>query len=255
MKAPVLYVEHQPCSRNSLTFDFCYSAKMGAELLGVKVKVFEDSYEIPGDPTNIVVGSVEKCSEWLHDHYNVPEAIDLMLFEGFLGRSIKASTMEDFLEWFRIVDKEWIKDCPTFIKPRSTIKAFTGFIPTDEFSLGVFSHGYDGPIWMQTIVDIISEYRLYVSNHKIVGMKHYSGDPLIFPDSKFIRECFEHSKTVLNLHSYTLDFGVLADGSTILVEANDGWAIGNYGLDPKEYYLFVRNRWLQMTGIRHRMDY
>jgi hypothetical protein len=39
MKKPILYVEHLPTDRKRLAFDFCYSAKMGAEQLGIDVKV------------------------------------------------------------------------------------------------------------------------------------------------------------------------------------------------------------------------
>jgi hypothetical protein len=34
-----------------------------------------------------------------------------------------------------------------------------------------------------------------------------------------------------------------------LIEINDGWAIGNYGLNPIDYFSFVKTRWLQITGV------
>ncbi|RWZ87227.1 MAG: DUF4343 domain-containing protein [Hydrotalea sp. AMD] len=229
---------------------------MGAEYMDHNVKVFEDVSTIPEDPTNILVGSVESLTEWLTKNgYPVPEAVDLLQYNQFLGRPIAESTMEDFSEWIKTVNREWINRYPTFIKPKSSIKAFTGFVPTDTLTLQVYTHGYNGPIWMQGFVSIVSEYRCYVSNNKIIGMKHYSGDCLVYPDSQFIKNCFEHSKTILDYHSYTLDFGILENGQTILIEVNDGWAIGNYGLEPLQYYLFVRDRWLQMTGIRKKMDH
>jgi hypothetical protein len=46
-----------------------------------------------------------------------------------------------------------------------------------------------------------------------------------------------------------MDFGVLEDGSTVLVECNDGWSIGNYGLCHLKYYQMLKDRWLQITGI------
>lgn len=255
MKKPILYVQCLPENKNKLAFDFCYYAKLGAEQYNISVKPFKNSLEIPGDPTNIVVGSVEMCSQWLSTNgYSIPKAIDLEPFNLLLGRSIKASTMSDFREWFKTVDKNWIAKHPTFIKPRYAIKAFTGFAPTDELTLNVFSEGYDGPIWMQEPIDIVSEYRLYVSNHKPIGMKHYSGDCLVQPSEAFIKCAFEFSKKVIDYHSYTLDFGVLTNGYTVIIEANDAWAVGNYGLEPSQYYLFVRNRWLQMTGVRTKMD-
>lgn len=247
MKKPILYVEHLPTDKKRLSFDFCYSAKMGAEQLGIDVKVFEDSDDVPGHPTNILVGSVEMLSKWLTSNsFNVPKAIPVGMFGRYYGRPVHIRTMNKAYDL--------VEQGPIFVKPATEIKAFTGFVATDATMLEVFSQNYKGEVQIQPVLDIVSEYRCYVSNNKIIGMKHYSGDPLVFPNADFIRSC----KTVgdqLDYHSYVLDFGVLDNGETILVEPNDGWAIGNYGLEPQKYYLFVRDRWLQMTGIRYRMDY
>lgn len=245
MKKPKLFVQHLPQHKKRLAFDFCYSAKMGAEQLGIKVKTFEDADDIPGDSTNIVVGSVEMCSKWLkQNEYNVPESIDLCRFIEYLGRDICYTDISD-------LDQVEFKE--VFIKPYPGIKDFTGFVVTDPKMIPLWSQNYTGMVIAQEVVDIVSEYRCYISNNKIVGMKHYLGDPLIFPTKEIILKCKDIGDT-LNYHSYTLDFGVLKDGSTILVEANDGWAIGNAGLSPYDYYLFVRNRWLQMTGVRIKME-
>ena len=242
MKKPVLYVQTLPNNKRKLAFDFCYSAMLGADQLNIKVKHFQNVFDLSNDATNIVVGSVEMCANWLEaTGRSVPKSIDISPFHEFLGRNVY------------IVDIQDIK-YPAFIKPYSQIKAFTGFVAENKLYVDVFSENYEGLVLAQDIIEIVSEYRMYVNCHKIVGMKHYSGDCLIFPNSKVIKECFERSKEILDFHSYALDFGVLDDGRTILIEANDGWAIGNYGLDPHDYYLFVRNRWLQITGIRHRME-
>jgi hypothetical protein len=244
VKKPVLYVQHLPGNRNKLAFDFCYSAKMGAELVGIKVKTFEYSSEIPSDPTNIVVGSVEACSCWLFENdFPVPEPIFPAEYIDFVGRGIGTCDIKDIPKY------------PVFIKPLNTIKAFTGFVATNEINMRVFSEGYEGWVCYQDVIELVSEYRMYISNHKILGMKHYSGDCLQFPNRNVIEQCFNRSKQLIDYHSYTLDFGVLDTGETVLIEINDGFAIGNYGLEALKYYLFCRNRWLQLTGIRKKMDY
>lgn len=246
MKKPILYVEHLPTDKKRLAFDFCYSAKMGAEQLGIDVKVFEDSDEVPGHPTNILVGSVEMLTKWLNTNgFTVPKSIPVGMFGQFYGRPVHIRSMSNAYEL--------VEQGPIFVKPDKEIKAFTGFVATSTTMLEVFSQNYQGDVQVQPVLDIVSEYRCYVSNNKIIGMKHYSGDPLVFPNAEFIKSC-KKAGDQLNYHSYVLDFGVLDDGKTILVEPNDGWAIGNYGLEPQKYYLFVRDRWLQMTGIRYRMD-
>jgi hypothetical protein len=238
MQKPVLYV--QQCDNKSLCFDFCYSAKLGAELLGIKVKPFTDIDAVPTNPENIIVGSVEVCQQWLaNGNYKIPETIDLFIFKDFLKRNIQVVDIKELT-------------FPCFIKPATEIKAFTGFCADDSKFVSLFSENYEGLVLQQDVLDIVSEYRLYVSKHesRIRGLKHYSGDCLTFPDKNFIIECHQVAQQNLKLDSYTLDFGILENGDTVLIEANDGWAIGNYGLEPEDYYLFVRNRWLQMTGLR-----
>ena len=49
--------------------------------------------------------------------------------------------------------------------------------------------------------------------------------------------------------AYGLDFGVTADGRTLLVEANDGFALGCYGLDPVIYAEMLEARWCELAGL------
>jgi len=243
MKKPVLYIQAHPTNKRQPLFDFCYSAKMGAEQCGIKVKTFQDSTEIPNEPTNIVVGSVEMCYKWLFvNQYTLPTLPNILYFGRFLGRRCFGKDSIDDIQY------------PCFIKPYNQIKAFTGFVATSKLDVDIFAEGYKGAVLVQDIIDIVSEYRLYINCQKIIGMRHYSGNCLMFPNRKFIQKCVDFSIKTLDNHSYTLDFGVLEDGSTVLIEINDGWAIGNYGLEPLDYYYFVRNRWLQLTGIRKRME-
>ena len=245
MKKPILWVEHLPTDKKRLAFDFCYSAKMGAEQVGIKVKMFENVDEVPGEPTNILVGSVEQLSKWLNTYFFQPLPISHEPFQEFLRRTVKIDNIE--------VAYELVKQTPIFVKPAFEIKAFTGFVANDVKMLEIFSENFKGKVQIQPVLDIVSEYRCYISNNKIVGMKHYMGDPLVFPNRRFIERCKTIGDT-LNYHSYVLDFGVENTGETLLVEPNDCWAIGNYGLEPLTYYYLIRNRWLQITGIRYRMD-
>ncbi|HLO94579.1 MAG TPA: ATP-grasp domain-containing protein [Burkholderiaceae bacterium] len=54
--------------------------------------------------------------------------------------------------------------------------------------------------------------------------------------------------------AYALDFGVLSTGQTVLVEANDAWALGLYGGGPApgHYVELLTARWRQLLrcGIR-----
>lgn len=52
--------------------------------------------------------------------------------------------------------------------------------------------------------------------------------------------------------AYSLDFGVTADGRTLLVEANDAFALGAYGLEPVVYARMLEDRWLELVGVEGR---
>lgn len=46
----------------------------------------------------------------------------------------------------------------------------------------------------------------------------------------------------------TLDVGVTAEKGTVLVEANDFWAISSYGLDSVVYAEMLRDRYFEIMG-------
>jgi len=48
-------------------------------------------------------------------------------------------------------------------------------------------------------------------------------------------------------NAYCLDWGVLQDGRTVLVEMNEGYAFGHYGLNPISYARMLSARWFEMT--------
>lgn len=56
--------------------------------------------------------------------------------------------------------------------------------------------------------------------------------------------------TGLAKRGYGIDFGVLDDGRTALVELNDGYALGNYGLAAEAYLALCIARWEQLVAGR-----
>ncbi|MEM8604121.1 MAG: ATP-grasp domain-containing protein, partial [Cyanobacteria bacterium P01_H01_bin.121] len=49
---------------------------------------------------------------------------------------------------------------------------------------------------------------------------------------------------------YAIDFGVLTSGQTALVEMNDGFAVGAYGIDSRNYTDMIWARWEQLLSQR-----
>lgn len=133
-----------------------------------------------------------------------------------------------------------------FVKPLpAQHKLFTGQ-PLRQFSdLLSTAHLPD-----ETLVDcaeltpFLSEHRAFVLHGEIVGLRHYKGDPLIFPDAGRLRAAVAAYRDAPA--GYALDIGVAEDGRTLLVEVNDGYAAGAYGLPPLRYAAVIEARWAEL---------
>lgn len=232
MEPKLYYRVHE----NGIPLDnFCSDAAIGATESGIAVIPFTDIKQVNKNPYNIVVTSVEESLEWLDQNI---QAIDDRWGKHFKKRREEITTIDE------------IKEYPCFIKPYKHIKAFTGLIVNNKEEAKLFTQDFKDSISCQEIVEFESEYRVYIHKDRgILGVKHYLGDPYITPDKNFVEELYRESKLNLNQNSYTLDIGIDESGNNYLIEINDGWAVGNYGLKPIDYYSFVKTRWLQLTGI------
>ncbi len=135
-----------------------------------------------------------------------------------------------------------------FVKPRYDIKGFTGALKStlgDDSDLPL-----DYPVWYSESVQFISEWRYYISGGKILGAGRYDDgdDDLPEPDIRLVESCVNKMELARGAIAYALDFGVLADRRTALVEANDGWAIGYYkgSCSYQDYARLLHARWMQL---------
>lgn len=219
-----------------IPFDnFCSDAAIGANEMGIECIPFSDIKQVNKNQYNIVVTTVEESLEWLEYNFQM---LDDRFAKEFKGRKEEITTIAE------------LKVFPCFIKPYKQIKAFTGIIVYSMEEAKLFTQDYKDSISCQEIIDFESEYRIYMhADRGMLGIKHYLGDPFISPDKNFVDELIKCSKNNLKVNSYTLDIGIDKNGKNYLIEINDGWAVGNYGLNPIDYYSFVKARWLQLTGI------
>lgn len=79
----------------------------------------------------------------------------------------------------------------------------------------------------------------------MLDCKHYWGDPLKFPSAEIIRFAIQDYASAPD--AYGIDFGVTKEGKTLLIEVNDAWTLGCYGLEAHLYAKFLLTRWAQMT--------
>ncbi len=171
----------------------------------------------------------------------------------FLGRHVWQSTIKQVKRALR----DGHLSQPIFLKPMTDTKAFTGCVlarADDLYQLG--STGGRTKVWCSAVVRLASEFRVFVLRGEIVGTKQYHGDIDNFNsrlDMNVVNACVAalearpEEKTV----AYGVDFGVVAStGETVLVEWNDGFALGSYGLDPFTYTQMLVERWKEAMTSR-----
>ncbi|MCW3128370.1 MAG: hypothetical protein JWO03_4028 [Bacteroidetes bacterium] len=144
--------------------------------------------------------------------------------------------------------KSELESFPCFVKPLEEVKLFTGFVVQSKSDLdnNFEMKDWNGMLFCSELIgNIISEWRCYILNGKVLNCSCYRGDPLFFPDREKILELmskFENSPA-----GYSLDVAVTVKGSE-LIECNDAWALGYYGGEFSDYYKMVKARWLEIIN-------
>lgn len=139
---------------------------------------------------------------------------------------------------------------PTFVKPAARRKSFTGRVcgaAGDFMYLGGASRRQ--AVWCSEIVHWRSEYRVYVIDDAVVGVDHYEGSPDVMLDMATVEAALRAYRESTRAPSACgIDFGVLSNGETALVEANDGYALGAYTIGAKPYTDLVCRRWSELLA-------
>lgn len=134
-----------------------------------------------------------------------------------------------------------------FIKPFD-IKLFTGFV-LDQMIHGSISGISDDTMVMVYDVfssPIKSEWRCYIGRDKAVDIRNYSGDMFITPNKEYLELVIDSNKLKFPT-AYTIDIGILENGDNVVIEYNDMWAIGNYGIDNYEYFSLLKSRYFEIV--------
>ncbi|MFD6400220.1 ATP-grasp domain-containing protein [Nocardia sp. NPDC060249] len=172
---------------------------------------------------------------------SIPQPDDYpTVLRGFLGRKVWASTLGEIE---RAMDGG--STPPVFVKPADRRKAFTGAVCYSEHDFAAWGNtSRRQRVWCSEVVTWVSEYRVYVTGHQIVAVDHYEGDNSVPLNMEAVRSAvtaYYRSGTAPT--AYAIDFGVLANGETTLVEANDGYALGAYDITADQYTALLMNRW------------
>jgi hypothetical protein len=227
----------------------CYTAWRGFSHLGYPLDFFEwdDLTQrcLRLDPLTLVVGGTVAVHMALRQiGSQVPSALNLPSpLLGFAGRRVWETTLGAVRQGFRLK-----QSVSVFVKPLVETKSFAGCVVADESELERLQHLADDlGVQAAEPVAFVSEWRYFVHRGAVAGLAHYRGDWSVVPDSGTVRRAVAAYSPAPA--AYSLDFGVTADGRTLLVEANDAFALGAYGLDAVAYARMLEDRWLELVGV------
>ena len=131
---------------------------------------------------------------------------------------------------------------PYFIKPTS-IKSFSGRIVNSFKDLiGVENVEL---YFTDKILNIVSEYRCFILENKVIGVKHYKGSPYYSLKESVVLDMIKDYKDCPN--AYSLDIGITKDNDFVLIECNNAYSTGNYGLSDILYAKFLRQGYIDIA--------
>ncbi len=226
------------CQRGNYTVMEKFAARMYGTVIGwIEV---DDLANWPRTDW-VPIGTVEFCRAVMaHQGINPPAPLSYPpLLQPFLKRRIWTSTAGQVRR----------SQDPVFVKPQQT-KQFTGFVwPGDEMAQNEFaSIPDDTKVWCSEVIRLQNEWRIYVCNHQILGMARYDDNDTedLPPDNSIVQKMVD-SFAAAAPAGYSLDVGINDANDTVLVEVNDGWALGLYkGFHPAQYLTLIEARWKEL---------
>lgn len=216
----------------------CLSARRGFGRLGVECVPFSDNETLESaSREDVVVAGMLVTGHALTLRDVVPPSID---YPGELGHLLGRRV------WSCVACEVSEDDLPVFVKPARE-KELDGAVVRSADDLAPFlRQGADYELLCSEVVDFVSEWRLFVCHGELVGARPYRGDVNVRPDERVVRDVVPSYRSAPA--GCAIDLGVTSDGRTLLVEVNDGFALGSYGLDDVTYALLLSARWAGLVG-------
>ena len=222
-------------------YDILVNRNIPITLIGKKQII---NRRLPLDTTTFIVGGIDVIQSALKqlgiEPPHVPSYPDCLNIS--LNRKIWISTLED-------VKSGLLR--PLFVKPYNKLKRFTGDIINDETDFIKFQGASKKTIvYCSDIIKFSSEYRVYVTSNQIVGIEHYWGNKSMGINRDIVFEAVQKISGIKSLpNSYAIDFGVIDNGKTTLIEMNEGYSIDSYALDAESYTNLLCCRWEELMSM------
>lgn len=231
------------CGNNELPYNMnTFSAMLGFQQMGFETILFKEADELV-DVTlsDIVVEGVGRVKQFLEERGIVVNDIDYPeSLSAYFGRKIWETTSDTFL-----AEKN---SFPLFIKPKQG-KLFTGFICNSETDIaGRFSPEESISVYCSEVRNIVTEWRCFIRYGDILDIRRYKGELGKIYSLKAVKDMVLSYADAPS--AYSIDIGLTDNDETIIVEVNDGYSLGSYGLDPLLYAKLLSARWAELTETK-----
>ncbi|MFN8283990.1 MAG: ATP-grasp domain-containing protein [Chitinophagales bacterium] len=227
-----------------------YTAFDGFNTLGWQMFKYVDANEITDlAPEIIVVGGIGNVRKRLKN-IGVPlPSIEIDYpdeLQKYFGRKIWTTTFQEIMH----DEQNW----NVFIKPKGHTKHFNGKV-FKEFKdfIGIINADENMDVWCSEVVNFVTEWRCFIRYGEILDVRYYRGAWNSTLDLSVVEAAVKDFKNAPA--AYALDFGVDANGTMKLVEVNDGYSLGTYGMESIKYVKFLSARWSQMTNTEDQLRF
>ena len=224
--------------------------ELGAEI--IPYHKLDDIYDMV-EQSDIVLDYIQQCDA-VFGKFNVdPKIPDYpQVLREYLGRKVWKDTINSISS----DEKKW--SAGNFVKPVKS-KVFTGKIISsinDLVGCGSSYENYD--VIVSEPIDIVAEWRCFILYDRIADVRPYGS----VSQAGYRGYLYHYDSAVLQgmLNTFVkweerpmacaMDICTVKDGRTLLVELNDAYALGSYGLPSLIYAKMISARWSQLLKRR-----
>ena len=225
--------------------------EMAAEI--VPYHLIDDIYD-DFKREDIALDYIDQCNVLFNKFGVTPHIPDYPdVLKPFLGRKIWKDTINSISR----DENKW--SAGYFVKPAVRSKAFTGkTISSIKDLMGCGNHAEDYEVLVSESLDIAAEWRCFITYDEIIDVRPYG----MIIDKSRKGYLYHYDAQVLNsmMESFvswedrpmacSMDICVTKDGRTLLVEFNDAYSLGAYGLADIYYAKLISARWSQLLGVK-----
>ena len=231
-------------------FDYVYSSRNPLIRKGFEIKkfAFEDINDYYFSKNDILIGTVESTVVFFNSlNVKIPEPIGFYNWMSpYLQRNVSKTTLGEAIKIQNDI----------FIKPSDKVKLFTGYVipktmSEDKRNLFFGNIDHQTPVFISDALQpFTSEFRCFFEEGILVGCKPYTDNFKQYPTSKEFKIIEKAGKQLYNETDYkafTMDWGY-SNKQFVLIESNDMWAIGSYGLNENIYTDLIVKRFKQILS-------